>query len=126
MKRYITILLVSLTSLSGAAAQGPPPTFLGRPGDSASLYALKCDIHRQLSPDKTLDQNWCLGYIGGIASALRVTKKACIPDRKWGLDLDPDENDFPAVSYIKNHPEVASQPGEVIITNLLIKQWPCK
>jgi hypothetical protein len=122
--KIITPLALSLAVFSQASAQAPD-TFSGLPRQSARMYADYC------SPISATAGTWCLGYIGGIASGLRATKQACIPDRIWGFDLlaEKEKGTFQGsigTDYIRSHPEVAGQPAEGVLVNLLIQRWPCR
>jgi hypothetical protein len=116
----LATLLLRLAAFTASAQQVPDyqRPFFGLPSQSAAEYVRKCENIK--------NDSWCLGYIGGIASGLRVAGKACIPDLKWGLDLFKDFGDDFGESYIKSHPETQQQPGEVVLAQALIQKWPCK
>jgi hypothetical protein len=117
------MLQLRLAAFTASAQQVPDYRqyldFQGLPSQSATEYLSKCGDFHPGTPNTT----WCLGYLNGIASGLRFAGKACIPDRKWSLDL---LDDGLGDSYIKSHPETQQQPAEVVLATLLMQKWPCK
>src|SRR5215471_16334090 len=121
---YVALMLLSLAASSEAPAQ-PSVSFNGLPNDTARAYADYC------YPVSSSAADWCLGYIGGIASGLRTTKQACIPDQTWGFDLLAEKGKGTlqgsiSTNYIRSHAEIANKPAEEVLVKLLIERWPCR
>jgi Ssp1 endopeptidase immunity protein Rap1a len=72
-----------------------------------------------ISPPKTIESAYCIGYVSGVADTL--TNGTCIPQTATvGQASDI------VVKYLREHPEYRHVPASILAAWALLDAFPCK